>query len=371
MKITYNINLNGTVFTIDEDAYTLLNEYIETLNHAFSGTENQEIVSDIEARISEIFLMNREAGNEVVTLKEVESVITRIGHPEEMIEEVEIITENETGDVTVENIQNTTSSPTPPPPPFSNMKPVKRLYRDSQNGMIGGVCAGLAEYLNIDVTWVRLIAVALCFVSFSVLLLVYIILWIVLPNAVTPFQRMQLCGESPTLQNIGQSVKQFYNSAKTTDNQSVANIPPAPPVSSGKKVADNVAGFFGIVGKIFIVIAMVICIPVEIALALSLLICIALIIGILTNDNLAQLLVMSDVMPISVYTVINLLLCAVGLILVIGIPLFFLIRLLINSDRQSLSLSMRITVCVTWILSFILFLSMGLVLGSSGFWQTI
>ena len=55
MKITYNINLDGRVFTIDEDAYRLLNDYLETLKHTFSETENQEIVTDIEARISEVF----------------------------------------------------------------------------------------------------------------------------------------------------------------------------------------------------------------------------------------------------------------------------------------------------------------------------
>lgn len=371
MKITYNINLNGSVFTIDDDAYRLLNEYIDTLNHAFGGTENEEIVKDIESRISEIFLLNRENGSEAITLREVESVITRIGHPEEMIDEVEIIKENKNEGIEVEIVNESTASPTPPPPPSPDMKPVKRLYRDSKNGMIGGVCAGFAEYLNIDVTWVRLIAVALCFVSFSILLLVYIILWIVLPNAVTPFQRMQLCGESPTLQNIGQSVKQFYKSNINKGNQNEYYTNESPSVSGGKKVADNVAGFFGVLGKILIIIALVICIPVEIALAIGLLFCVALIIGILTNDNIAQLLLISDVMPINVYTIINILLCAIGLILVIGIPLYFLIRLLNNSDRNPLSLTMRITICVTWILSFILFLSMGLVLGTSGLLQNL
>ncbi|MDE6028104.1 MAG: PspC domain-containing protein [Muribaculaceae bacterium] len=205
MKITYNINLDGRVFTIDEDAYRLLDDYLETLKHAFNNSENKEIVADIEARISEVFFINQEEGKSVVTLQDVEAVITRIGHPEELIEEVDetVVEEGEKVEVKVESVL-------PPPPPIQAPKPVKRLYRDSSNGMIGGVCAGLAEYLNVDVTWVRLIAVALCFVSLSTLALAYLILWIVLPNAETPYQRMQMSGESPTLQNIGQSVNNFF-----------------------------------------------------------------------------------------------------------------------------------------------------------------
>ena len=89
MKITYNINLDGRVFTIDEDAYRLLDDYLETLKHAFNNSENKEIVADIEARISEVFFINQEEGKSVVTLQDVEAVITRIGHPEELIEEVD------------------------------------------------------------------------------------------------------------------------------------------------------------------------------------------------------------------------------------------------------------------------------------------
>ena len=87
MKQTLNINIAGNVFTIDNDAYTLLNDYIDTLQHAFGrNDEGQELIVDIETRIAELFTQIIEGGKNVITLQDVEAIITRIGRPEEMIE---------------------------------------------------------------------------------------------------------------------------------------------------------------------------------------------------------------------------------------------------------------------------------------------
>lgn len=354
MKKTYNINLDGRIFTIDDDAYRLLADYLETLKHAFAATD-KEIVTDIESRISEILFIQQEEGQQVVTLKDVEAVITRIGHPEEMMEEADVEIESADGKIEInETITQTGAAPLPYAPPTIK----KRLYRDSSHGMIGGVCAGLAEYLNVDVTWVRLITVALCFVSVSTLAIGYMILWIVLPDAQTPLQRMQLTGESPTLQNIGKSVKTFFNKQNNdvaTPDQEVCIDPPVQ-AKEEKRFIDGLAGFFGILGKIFLVFGLIVFIPVEIALAIGLIGCILaiFIFATVSGASFFSNVPWIEFGGISPSFVINALLCAIGYITLLGIPLFFLIRILIGKNNKPLSVSTRISAIIVWILAFIL-----------------
>ncbi|MDE6256119.1 MAG: PspC domain-containing protein [Muribaculaceae bacterium] len=343
MKITYNINLDGRVFTIDEDAYRLLDDYLETLKHAFTDTENQEIIKDIEARISEIFFIEQDAGKSVITLCDVEAVITRIGHPEELIEEIsetEIETEKE--------------SVLPPPLPVQGDRPQKRLYRDSRNGMIGGVCAGLAEYLNVDVTWVRLVAVGLCFISLSTLAFAYIILWIVLPNAETPLQRMQLTGESPTLQNIGHNVKEFFNNQNSSNKYYDYGNKDVTQTQGSKRFVDNLADFFGVIAKILLFIVLIICIPVEVALAMGLLGCVVGLIALSTAAGTTFFMGIPYFDGMAIWQLVAIILCAVGVILFIGIPLFLLIRILMSGDKNPMKTSTKIAAIISWIIAIVL-----------------
>lgn len=349
MKITYNINLDGRVFTIDEDAYRLLNEYLDTLAHAFENTEDQEIIPDIEARISEIFYLEQEEGKQVITLRDVENVITRIGHPEELVEDIEIKTNNET----IEATERIHTGPIPPPIP-QPVKIQKRLYRDSRNGLLGGVCAGIAEYLNMDVTWVRLIAVVLCFVSFSTLALVYLILWIILPNAVTPLQRMQLTGESPTLHNIGQNVKRYFKSDNPHNQQSNPLESQSEDQSGGKGFADNLAGFFGILAKVFLIFVLVICFPILIAIAIGLIGCLIGLVGaaIAGFTSVGFPGISSDELPFFTTSI----LCAIGILVVLGIPVYALIRLILKGDKSPMKPGYKIAMVITWILALVLFI---------------
>lgn len=350
MKITYNINLDGRVFTIDEDAYRLLKDYLDTLHHAFEGTENQEIIIDIEARISEVFFIEQENGKSVVTLRDVEAVISRIGHPEELIEEVAIGEEN--NEETIEIKEETVL---PPPVPVQPIKLDKRLYRDSANGMIGGVCAGIAEYLNVDVTWVRLIAVALCFISMSTLAFAYLILWVVLPNVTTPLQRMQLTGESPTLQNIGQSVKRFYSNQNSQENLSPKNLDEDSSPQGGKRFADGLAGFFGILAKICIFFLLIIFFPVEIGLAVGLLGCFIALIIVTTTQGMVYVTGIPYFDGVPGWQIVCGILCAIGVLLFIGIPLFLLIRMLIYGDKRPMKKSSKLVALVGWIISIVMF----------------
>lgn len=360
MKITYNINLDGRVFTIDEDAYRLLKDYLDTLKHAFDGTENQEIIIDIEARISEVFYFEQENGKSVVTLKDVEAVITRIGHPEELIEDISYSEENKD-----EKIEIKEETILPPPPPVQNLKLNKRLFRDSENGMIGGVCAGLAEYLNVDVTWVRLIAVALCFVSLSTLAFAYLILWIVLPNADTPLQRMQLAGQSPTLQNIGRSVKNFFNNQNERCGTPSDRPSDTVTSTSGKRFADGLAGFFGIMAKICLFTLMIIFIPMEVGVAIALLGCFIALIALTTTQGMVFVTGIPYLDGVPCWQLVCAIICAIGVLLFVGIPLFLLIRMLIYGDKKPLKKSSKWVALIGWIISIVIFSSTAAIVSAS------
>ncbi|MDE6668327.1 MAG: PspC domain-containing protein, partial [Muribaculaceae bacterium] len=252
MKQTLNINIAGNVFTIDNDAYMLLSDYLDTLQHAFGrNDEGQELIIDIEARIAEIFAQLIEGGQNVITLRDVEAIIARIGRPEEMLEVSEEFDLNSDEEkVTVE------CRPVPPPyvPP---VKVQKKLYRDPQGSMLGGVCMGLSWYTGVDVTWIRLIIIALCFApivtvgsmfsSVFPLSIIYLILWIVVPEARSPLQRMQMMGKAPTIDNIGRTVTDSFKESEgiQTVSDTSTNVE-----STLKKIAEIAVRIFAILARV-------------------------------------------------------------------------------------------------------------------------
>lgn len=227
MKITYNINLAGRQFVIDDDAYQMLRQYLDSIFTAYSASpDRSEITGDIEARVAELFLEQMGSAGSIVTIGNVRSVIDRIGQPQDFMDVEEEISVKETPQGEEIKVEQQNIPPTPPPPlPVS-----KKLFRDPQNKMLGGVCAGVAAYFGIDVTWIRLLCVVLAFLSVSGVCIVYIVLWIVVPEARTPYDRLRMYGMQPTPENIGRSVNEMYHnqqSGKSTVWQiasTIANI---------------------------------------------------------------------------------------------------------------------------------------------------
>ena len=172
MKKTYNINLGGIVFHIDEDAYELLDKYLSNLRIHFSKEEGaEEIVHDMELRISELFSERLYEKKQVITLKDVEEIIAQMGKPEEFSE-----------DTTQDTNEYIKEEKTP-----------KRLFRDPDNKVIGGVCSGISAYFGWDVTILRILLIILAFPIFwngafiiKGIVLFYIIAWIIIPEANTP-----------------------------------------------------------------------------------------------------------------------------------------------------------------------------------------
>lgn len=361
MKKTYNINIAGSVFTIDDDAYTLLNDYLETLQHVFHNTDNEEIIPDIENRIAEIFTIKVTEGKSVITLDDVESVISRIGKPEELMEvdETETVKVDENGNITEE--ENIEAGKKTVPPPYTGPQPdqvKKKLFRDSKDGMIGGVCAGLSKFLDFDVTWIRLIAVGLLLLSIPIdhlsiltLPIVYIILWIVLPDASTPLQRMQMKGDVPTLSNIGKSVTGMFRQSQSKNNAYGYDYDNE---RKDKRIADEIAGFFGSVGKICLAILLVMAIVLEVAMIVGFLGCIFGLVLLNTAWG-SDLFGIPTVMNHFEYKEWMLgLMMAIGYIVTFGIPLYCVIVLVLSKNKKNFGTVTKIVMSIFWVIAFVL-----------------
>jgi len=205
MKKNITINLCGRLFQIDEDAYELLQQYIESLHSSFGREQGgDEIVDDIEARIAELFAELRQQGIEAITIDHVKDIITRIGRPEQLAGENE--SHNENGN---ENSGHKYDSfRTAAQDICDNVRARtagKKLYRNPKDKMLTGLCSGIATYTNTDPVLWRLLFVLLVLI-YGVGIITYIVLAIIVPEARTPEQLLQMDGKEVTPQNLADVV---------------------------------------------------------------------------------------------------------------------------------------------------------------------
>lgn len=172
MKKIININLSGRVIPIEDSAYEKLQGYIESLRRYFAHEEGRdEIINDIESRIAELMNDKIRKGANCVTEADVEEIIASMGRPEDFdAEAAETANANQAG----RSEQQYTYT-------GAEKKARNRLYRDTSDRMIGGVCSGLAAYMNVDPAIVRILFAIVTFGGFGVGFLLYLILWMVLP----------------------------------------------------------------------------------------------------------------------------------------------------------------------------------------------
>ncbi len=184
------INLGGMVYHIDDDAYDKLKIYLDKVKNELRSVDGgEEIYQDIETRIAELFSERLKNNRQVISLLEVEEVIGIMGNPEDI-----------SGKTTERDYK-------------SKNRNYKRMYRDPDNRIIGGVCSGLAAYWRIDPTIVRLIFIILAIFGMAGVL-IYLILWIVLPEANTVAQKLEMRGEAVNLSNIGDFFRQEFENVK-------------------------------------------------------------------------------------------------------------------------------------------------------------
>jgi phage shock protein PspC (stress-responsive transcriptional regulator) len=200
MKKTTQIHIGGRHLFIDDDAYQKLGHYLESLKTHFSsdGETGVEIVEDIEQRIAELLENKITGGKQAVTIDDVDEAIGILGKVEDFVYD----------DAAGESRQEYD---------YSHRRNYRRLYRDPDNYYVGGVASGIGEYFDIDPLWIRLAFVALVVLK-GAGVLIYLILWIVVPKARTTTEKLQMRGKPVNLSTIKDSVNEEYEKVKTTDN---------------------------------------------------------------------------------------------------------------------------------------------------------
>ncbi len=174
MKQVININFQGRVVPIEVTAFELLKNYTESLNRHFANEEGkEEIINDIESRIGELFQEKITKGATCITDDDVNAIIKNMGRPEEF-EAMDDTQTQSAASSSAEQDQSAGSSQ-----PTGN----KKLFRDENDKVLGGVCSGLANYFNMDVVIARIIFVVLLFSGVG--FLTYIIMWIAVPSSAT------------------------------------------------------------------------------------------------------------------------------------------------------------------------------------------
>ena len=191
MKITLSINLGGYSFNIDEDAYAELKRYLKNLEFHFAQEESaSEILSDIETRMAELFRTKITTYKQVITMTDVNQAISVMGTPED-------ISDNDGP-----SARDKFATPGH-----------HRMYRDTDNRIIGGVCAGMGAYWDLDPLILRIIFIALVLAG-GLGVFIYLILYIVLPEARTTAQKIEMKGNPVNIHNIKDSVKKEFDTVR-------------------------------------------------------------------------------------------------------------------------------------------------------------
>jgi len=195
MKKTFTINISGIIFHIDEDAFEKLNNYLDILKGHFRKTVGMdEIISDIEGRIAELLQERLKEQKQVVSIEDIDEIIEILGQPSDFVEDE--------AEAQAEYIPEDGGS--------------KRLYRDPDNQIIGGVCSGIAAYFNVEVLWIRIIFLILLLGFISPI--IYLVLWAVIPKASTTAEKLEMKGEKVNVTNIEKSIQEELHNIKDRIN---------------------------------------------------------------------------------------------------------------------------------------------------------
>ncbi|PWH83266.1 hypothetical protein DIS18_01560 [Algibacter marinivivus] len=221
MNKTVNINLAGIFFHIDEDAYLKLQRYLEAIKRSFTDSQGRsEIIADIEARIAELFSERVQNDKQVIRIKEVDEVISIMGQPEDYLVDDEIF-EDEPKTSYRSSKSSSSSS--------------RKLFRDTDNSYIGGVSSGLGHYFGIDTIWIRLAWILLIFGAGTGILL-YILLWVLVPEAKTTAEKLMMTGEPVNISNIEKKIKDGFDTVTETVTDVAKNVSDS--VSNAAKSVD-------------------------------------------------------------------------------------------------------------------------------------
>ena len=190
MKKTISVNIKGINFLIEEDAYELLQNYIDRLTSVLKNEQgSNEIIEDVELRIAELCTSKLSDSKTVIEYQDIESILSTLGSPEDFVDEDE--------GASNDNQQQSTNN---------KNQSERRLFRDKENATIAGVCSGIANYFSIDIVIIRAIFV-LMFIFAGFGLPLYIILWVIIPPAKNTIDKLRMKGRPITVETVREEVE--------------------------------------------------------------------------------------------------------------------------------------------------------------------
>ena len=363
MKKNISVNIFGTLYPIDEDAYDLLLKYNENMRRYYSRMEDgEEIADDIEHRVAELLSELRSQGVMAITIDHVKQIIERIGDPQDLYDD-DIPNDNgqqaygagherqdsrerqENRESTYDNGDSSTGNPRAgvyTGQEDTQATPSRRLFRDPEDKIVGGVMSGLSHFLGIkDPLLLRIILVLLLIMSLTTFGLIYLVAWVLIPEAVTPEDRLRMYGKPVNAKAINEELMRGINNA----NNFVHN----------PQHQDAARGCLSVIAKIILFFVGLIAVIVLGSLLLALVTAVTGLsaaalfggIGITalgTEDREFLTLLTSLPTPMIIIAII----C--GLI-VIGLPLYAVIRMILkhNDPESNLSTTAKVCLILTWV----------------------
>jgi len=333
MNKTININLGGLFFHIDEIAFQKLRHYLDTIRRSLSDDPKgrDEIIADIEFRISELLSEKIKDPRQVINEADIDEVINIMGQPEDYVFE-------EDTDTSYSNASNT----------YHNYNS-KKLFRDGDDKFLGGVASGLGHYFGVEAIWIRLIWLVLTF-GMGIGFLLYIILWILLPEANTTAEKLQMEGEAVNINTIEKKIRDEVKEVSKRAKKGIDDmsgkvkegVKGATSKVNQKKIKSGFQEFVDVIGKIistfFVIIGKFIGI---ILIIVSLSTLVGLIIGLFTAGTLDVFgfdWFIHDDFGFANATGLPIWAVSIGVLLLVGIPflmLFFLGMFIVSSKSKT------------------------------------
>ena len=328
MKKNININMFGVIYAIDEDAYDLLKKYLENMRSYYSRRSGgEEVANDVESRVAELFADLKAQGVEAITIEHVEDIIKRIGDPQQMDEEADVKSERVMDGGYAEAVDD---------------KSVRKLYRDPDDKILGGVISGLCHYLGVeDPVIARLIFLLLVFFSHAILVVVYAVCWALIPEAKTAEERLQMKGKRVTPNAINEELMQGVDRAKKFVND------PENQRKAGGCLATFVKicffSFLGLLALIFGSILLCVLVALFVSLGATVFGIGGVLMGLGVDPDFVTML---GTVPTWIQWTF-----AGATILVLAIPLFMLLHKLLSKPEKSMSTGTVVTMIIVWILA--------------------
>ncbi|MES2543660.1 MAG: PspC domain-containing protein [Bacteroidota bacterium] len=338
MNKTVNINLGGMFFHIDEDAYQKLTRYFDAIKRSLSNSNGQdEIIKDIEMRIGELVTEKHTSDKQVINLKEVDEIIAVMGQPEDYR-------------IDTDGAEDSTNN-------YYAPKRNKKLYRDTEKGMIGGVATGLGHYFGVEAIWIKLAFILFVWAGGSGII-IYLILWAVTPEAVTTTEKLEMTGEPVTISNIEKKVREEFENVserfKNANYDAMGNQVKTGAEKFASGVGNTFSKIFGAFAKVLGAIITVWSVVVLVSLLVALFT--------LGSTSIVDVPWQNYIDAVN-YTDIPLWTIGLLFFFAVGIPFFFLLilglKLLIN-NMKSIGSAAKYSLLALWLLCVVSLIVLGI-----------